>query len=335
MVKHISWTDIESFHNVRKTTAKYPHVLRDKSTVTYRAKVKLHGTNAGIVIEANGTVTALSRSSVITSESDNAGFARWVADKASEWKKFAPKSGIIVIFGEWCGPGIQKGVAVNQLTEKIFAMFGARFMSAEGVDEHFVDDPYTLNVFSSKGCYVIPWFNSGEEFKVDWNAASEDLEPVLARITAHVEHVEECDPWICAKFGIRGIGEGLVFYPVDDDHKGYETFGNLCFKAKGERHRVVAKTKSVQVDPAKFQSLRDFAEAVCTAARLEQGVRAVSDGELKFDTKSIGPFLAWISRDVIKETQDEMTASGLEEKAAVRACCDRARNWYVAEMKKL
>lgn len=337
---HVNWTEIESFYNVRKTVAHYPHLLQGQSTVTYRAKVKLHGTNAGVVISPSGEVTAISRTAVITPSSDNAGFAKWVEARKAEFATFASDKATVVIFGEWCGPGIQKGVAVTQLKERIFAVFALRLVepSAELAPlEDLIAEPLALEGIARvvPGAYVIPWFNSGEEFKVDWNETADALQPTLDRINAHVSHVEECDPWMASQFGIRGTGEGLVFYPIDAQHLGYENFSNLCFKAKGEKHKVVAKTKPAQADPTVAAGLADFAEMVVTPARLEQGCRAVNGGELQFDPKNIGAFLAWINQDVIKETTAELEASGLEQKAAVKACSDRARAWYVAEMKKL
>lgn len=336
MVRHIAWAEIENFHTLRKTLLHYPHLLKGGNVVKYRAKVKLHGTNAGVMIESDRTVTAISRSSIITPQSDNAGFARWVDEHKEVWATFAPAKGTCVVFGEWCGPSIQKGVAVNQIPEKVFALFGARVVGDEELEFDFFDQPWALRGFSNHvpKCHVIPWFNGGEEFEVDWSASSVGLEPVLDRINQRVAQVEECDPWVAENFDIKGTGEGLVFYPISDGHRGYESFKNLCFKAKGEKHKVVARTKPAQADPTVAAGLADFASMVITPARFEQGVRAVADGELRYDPKLIGAFLAWISKDVIKETQAELQAAGLEEKAAVRACSDRARDMYVFEMKK-
>ncbi len=335
MAHHIAWTEIESFYNVRRTLAQFPELLKGRSTVTYRAKVKLHGTNAGILVDSLKNVTAISRTAVLTPTSDNAGFAKWVASHAHELEKFAPKAGTLVIVGEWCGPGIQRGVAVNQLKERAFVVFAARIVECDEPD--FITEPQALAGFTVKvpGMYVLPWFNSGEEFKSDWNESAEALQPVLDRINAHVLSVEELDPWMASQFGIKGVGEGLVFYPVSAEHLGYENFSNLCFKAKGEKHQVVAKTKPAQADPTVVAGLAAFAELVVTPTRLEQGVRAVNGGELVFDSKNIGAFLGWISKDILKETTAELEASGLDQKAAIQACSNRARTWYFAEMKKL
>lgn len=337
MPSHVKWTEIESFHNVRRALSKYPHLAGRSTKVTYKAKAKLHGTNAGVRVDPDGTITAFSRTSVITPESDNAGFAGWLAGRTTAfddaWRTDLPT----VVYGEWCGPGIQKGVAVNQLIHRVFAVFGARYLDPVAADAtlDFIYEPRELvSRAGFTGFHVIPWFNDGELFTIDWSAPVEELQPVLDRINAHVLAVEACDPWVKATFGIEGTGEGLVFYPVDDDHQGYEGFKNLCFKAKGDKHQVVAHTKPAQADPTVVAGLSAFAELVVTPARLEQAVRAVNGGELVFDQKNIGAFLAWLNRDIAKETAAELEASGLDQKAAIKACNSRATSWYVAEMKR-
>lgn len=331
-MEHIAWPDIESFYNVRRSVAKYPH-LTEGFSGKYRAKVKLHGTNAGVQISSDGQVVAMSRTSLITMQNDNAGFARWVFERAAAFAEFSAKDGrTVCVYGEWCGPGIQKGVAVNKIPQKILAVF-AMYVAGNNLHEEFIDEPVALNLLERiPGVHVIPWFNAGETFSFNLHDVAETLQPELDKINQHVVAIEACDPWVKAKFGVEGTGEGLVFYP---DHASHKSFGDLAFKAKGEKHQVVAHTKPVQADPTVVAGLESFADMVVTPARLEQGARFVNDGELTFDPKKIGAFLEWINKDVIKETQNEMAAAGLVEKDAVKACATKARVWYLAELRKL
>lgn len=350
MVQHVKWASIDNFHNLRKGLTLVPELSNYlASPVTYRAKVKLHGTCAGIQFNPDGTITATSRDSVLTPTKDNAGFARWVEEREHAFRDNVPlDDATLVLFGEWCGPKIQKGVAINQVEKKVFAVFAARRITAEGSD--FIDEPEVLTtlVQGVPGCYVLPWYNDGELFTVDWAETSEALQPVLDRINAHVLSVEECDPWVFSQFGIRGVGEGLVFYPLpkgsmirrfvegESEHGSYERFSNLCFKAKGEKHQVVAHTKPAQADASKAEGVTAFAQMVLPPARLEQGAMAVGDGvTLAFDLKKTGAFLAWISTDVTKECQAELTASGLNPKEAMAAVTAYARQWYLGGTKKL
>jgi hypothetical protein len=98
---------------------------------------KIDGTNAAVVIEdallldgphkacmpanaiakvGNLNIYAQSRTRFITPENDNAGFARWVVEKAEQLVDLGPGRH----FGEWFGSGIQRTYG---LQEKRFALF--------------------------------------------------------------------------------------------------------------------------------------------------------------------------------------------------------------------
>ena len=79
---------------------------------------KLDGTNAQIVIDAEGNIRAGSRNRWITPDSDNYGFARWVHDRQDELRKLGEGQH----FGEWWGNGIQRGYG---LKEKRFSLFNS------------------------------------------------------------------------------------------------------------------------------------------------------------------------------------------------------------------
>lgn len=348
MTKHLAWTDIENFHSLRKSLQKYPH-LAGEGALTYVSKVKLHGTNAGIRIDPDGTVTAFSRSNVITPASDNLGFARWVNENVDEWRKLASQSLVPqVIWGEWCGPGIMKGVAVNKLPHKVFAVFAMTDIVTGDVGEVAESIwwlPTDLEIQLSKlkmyhhDLYVVPVV--GYPMVIDPLAPAEVLEPVLQKINQLVADVEKCDPFAKKVFGVEGIGEGVVCYPLPREsynvgtaNSSYQFFKNLVFKAKGEAHQVVAKTRAVQAEPTKVEGLAEFVSLVLTTPRLEQGARALAGGELTFDMKNIGQFLAWISRDVDKETSAELEASGLDRKRVLREVQSVARLWYLEQSRK-
>jgi hypothetical protein len=335
MTHHFSWTDIENFHTVRKAIKQYPQLLNGLTMIRYKAKVKLHGTNAAIQITSEGKVAAQSRTSIITSQSDNAGFAKWVEEREKYVKGLAPGNGSVIIYGEWCGPGVMKGVAVNQIPERILAIFALREIHDDVDVVYYEPDIIRKRLPELPGSYIIDWYNNGEKFEVDWTLSADNLESVLNIINARVESVEACDPWIEKLFGVKGVGEGLVFYPVTSTQEcAYKFFSDMCFKAKGEKHKTVAKTKPAQADPTVAANVKAFAEMVVTPARLEQGARLVAGGELTFDTKNIGAFLKWLVNDVHKETSAELAASGLDEKYVNKTCSELARNWYLEQFKK-
>ena len=65
---------------------------------------------------------AQSRKRCLDDGSDNAGFAAWVRKDATTRFFAAQREGLIV-YGEWAGPGVQKGDAVGELKQRIFCIF--------------------------------------------------------------------------------------------------------------------------------------------------------------------------------------------------------------------
>jgi RNA ligase len=331
----ISWTEIEGFHNIRKLTLSKPETYGENSKVLYKAKVKLHGTNAAIRHEHNGKIVCQSRSKDLTAEEDNAGFAKWVLSNEDAFKA-AIKPGYIV-FGEWCGSGIQNGVAVSSLPKKYFAVFAVRLLDANNnkTDKLIIEPDEIgeiMNISQIPNIYILPWFENGKEYLVDWTSLGENLAPIVSKINEDVLSIEECDPWVREIFNVSGMGEGLVFYPMS--HLGYENFSFLCFKAKGEKHKNIKSSKPAQIDPASAASISQFADLVLTSARLEQGVTSVA-GSLSFDLKLTGKFIDWVISDVEKETQDELTASNLKFNDVKKMIKSRASKWYISKAKEL
>lgn len=327
----MAWPEITAFHNIRKFTANsaHPEVLNEQSVVNYRPKVKLHGTNAAVQVHTDGTIVCQSRESIITPQSDNAGFARWVESNKEPWMEAAG----YILYGEWCGPGIQKNVAISQIPRKIFAVFAARPIHNPNF---LVIEPEELSllVYGITDVYVLPWYNEG--IKVDWAQSSEELTKNVDTINQWVMAVEANDPWVEEKFGVKGTGEGLVFYPTSFEHLGFTNYSNLVFKAKGEKHKNIADAKPAQVDASTAASVDAFVAMVLTEARLEQGATKVSpDGALTYDMKNTGKFVTWVSADVEKETQDELAASNLTFKQVQKSIGDKARAWYLAKAKAL
>lgn len=94
----------------------WPKIKRDNPfSVTITEKID--GTNACVIIEDGEVVGVQSRTRLITPESDNYGFARWVETHKEELKSL----GDGYHFGEWAGPGIQKNH--HNLDEKTFFLF--------------------------------------------------------------------------------------------------------------------------------------------------------------------------------------------------------------------
>lgn len=345
------WPEIEGFHNIRKFLRIDPtewwrakEQMHGTSIVEYKCKTKIHGTNAAIQVHEDGTLVCQSRTTILTPEADNAGFARWVESNKEAW-------GIAngwIIYGEWCGPGIQKGVAVAQIPKKVFAVFAARSMiepvggqngkTGVGTDIMLIE-PETLQslVRGIPDTYVIPWYARARvdcNIPIDWKQTDEELTKHTNLINDWVMDVEANDPWVEATFGIKGTGEGLVFYPVSEPHLGYENFQYLCFKAKGEAHKNIATAKPAQVNAESVASIDAFVEMVLTSARLEQGARTIALTQGSYDQKQTGKFVAWCLADVEKECQDELEASMLTFKQVQKPLSEKARAWYLEKARR-
>lgn len=78
---------------------------------------KIDGTNAAVGITEDGEVYAQSRTRIITPDSDNFGFARWVELHAED---LLDTLGPGLHFGEWWGQGIQRNYGLDH---KRFSLF--------------------------------------------------------------------------------------------------------------------------------------------------------------------------------------------------------------------
>lgn len=93
----------------------FPKIPRLKRSIVITEKID--GTNAQIVVDADGRCHAGSRNRWITPEEDNYGFAQWVRDNEVE---LSATLGEGTHYGEWWGQGIQRRYG---LTEKRFSLF--------------------------------------------------------------------------------------------------------------------------------------------------------------------------------------------------------------------
>lgn len=331
-IKHIAWPSINGFSTLRKffmlldLSQEFKDLVAEP--IQYKAKVKLHGTNAGIQIHEDGTIIAQSRETLLVNGADNDGFAKWVETKKEELQSLRG----YCVFGEWCGKGIQSGVAASEIPTKFFAVFGILEL---GTGKFFAE-PRKLQGLCEKipSFHILPWASwstrrSDISIEINWQNTAEALEETTAKINKEIEAIEACDPWVEATFGVKGTGEGLVFYPmVALEKEDYKLFENLCFKAKGEKHRVVKSSGAATVNPETAANAQEFVKLVLTEARLNQGAATTSP---EFDKKKTGVFVTWILGDVQKETQAELSASGLEWKDVQKPLTEYARKWYLSK----
>lgn len=361
-IEFIAWKDITLFHNVVKNVKSARDWYAQASTSTtegseeliepallktiekpviYKGKVKLHGSNAGVALCGN-QIRAQSRTQFI----DKSGFGRIVFEKnEAYWRSLVVPGGPqrFTVFGEYCGLGVQKGVALAKLKGVLFAVF------AIDINSHLIVEPADIEAFLTKGgtvalpsdVHVLPWYPG--EFLIDLSKDTADhlagVQKVLDSIDTEVQKIDTKDPWVAELFNVDGPGEGLVLYPVSllESHEAvpeYKTltrtlFGHLAFKAKGEKHRVVEAKKSVSIDPEKAANAEAFAKLMCPRPRLEQGASTVGGYEMRF----MKDFLAWMAKDVQKEGQHELDASGLQWSDVTGPISKLSSAWYALEVK--
>ena len=149
-MKHISMGKIRDFKTLRINIAKssnqflgveenedgtkIPIFDNNQPLVHFKGTVKIHGTNSGIILDGE-TIYAQSRKHVLTPEGkDNAGFSAWVKLNEPVFKELFEQikqhetiedDEIITIYGEWSGSGIQKSMAINQIS-KFLAIFAVK-----------------------------------------------------------------------------------------------------------------------------------------------------------------------------------------------------------------
>jgi hypothetical protein len=121
------------------------------------------------------------------------------------------------VFGEWCGPGVEKGMAISQAASKLFAVFAVRDGERVVYEPDALQEP-CCREGAPEDLHVLPW--EGDEIAIDYG--SPRARGVAAALNERVDAVEREDPWVKRTFGISGLGEGLVFYPVavDDAARG-------------------------------------------------------------------------------------------------------------------
>jgi len=327
----IAWPSIELLHHVRAGVRSLAEIQGSAPPrVEYRAKIKLDGSNGGVQIHPSGSVLAQSRSQILDVGQDNMGFGAWVDDNRLYFSALK-RDELCVVFGEWCGQGIQKRAAISQIGRKVFVVFALQIGNGVSTPAKIEVEPAKLRALLPEhpDVFVLPWTEA--RFTLDFGN-DEQARAESERVSAEVDAIEATDPWVAANFGVQGLGEGMVLYPhlngvaVTDRQR----LSELMFKAKGEKHQVVRQKKAAQLEPEVARSIDDFAELVVAEARLEQGLVEACHGSPEM--KQIGAFLKWIAQDVQKECGPELAAAGLSWEQVNRGISNRARTWFLKRL---
>jgi hypothetical protein len=300
------WRSINKFSDA--------YILANKfgvKDVTYRGKIKLHGTNAAIQFE-DGIMYGQKRSDFVTIGNDNAGFAQFVSQL-----ELKDPDNKIIMYGEWAGPGVQKTDAVSKIPQKSFFVFSIEYIeSGKMVFEPELIEAYVSEAFGQnyedQNIYVLPWHTGA--ISLDFQRQGE-CQRFIDTIMKEVDEViAENDPFIKYRFGVEGPGEGLVMYATSgkfisrDDVSDCDLLSYM-FKAKTENHSVQKEKNRNHVAPEKPDGIEDFIEMFFTEARFEQMLNQIGGTAERSLT---GQFMKAVMSDVYKESEQEILISDFE-----------------------
>lgn len=344
-INHIKYPSTGQFRDAIKqiqSSASYHGV--PNPVVKFKGTVKLHGTNAAIVIKQDGTWHCQSRERVIAPESDNAGFAAWVYANRSYWDGIAvaakelfalgaDPSETLQIYGEWCGQGVQSGVGVAKL-QKMFVIFAIR-LSQDAESTSWLDTKATQSmIFNGKPLERLFFIEDFPTFSVDIDFNTPTMvQNTLVSITEAVEKDCPVARYFLPDSTDELVGEGVVWSAdissgLNVPQELFNTLTGVRFKVKGEKHSV-SKVKTIApVDEEKVKSVVDFVEYACTENRLKQGLDYLKEMQLPLERSSTGDFIKWVMKDILKEELGTMQASGIEPKDINGAVAKRAQQFF-------
>ena len=295
-----------------------PNAVKPK--ITFNGTVKLHGSNGAVCFSNKNEIWIQSRNRILSIDSDNNGFWQFCYDREEIFKYLISQiqhfyfndsnPGIISIFGEYCGQGINNGCAIHQLSKR-FIIFAVKITPIEG-DAYYLDSKDLRNLDNQ--IYNINDFKT-YKVNVDFNYP----ELVQNKFVELVNEVEKECP-VSKSFNVSGIGEGIVWTAR------YEGVRHI-FKTKGEKHSVSKVKKIVSIDVEKVNSIKEFVEYSVTENRLNQGIVEVFGNE-EPTIQKMGDFLRWIMKDISEEEADILGENGLILKDVGRSVSNKARPWF-------
>lgn len=194
---------------------------------------------------------------------------------------------------------LTKGAAICNLPNKEFFVIELYILDQES---NFIVGP--LQAVKFKTHARVKFISDYQLFSVvgdfTTNLGCEIFKDSIAKLTNDVE--EMCP--VSNEFGIKGVGEGIVWTSICGKHR---------FKAKGSKHSTVDKKPAPPKDLNLEFRKEELFNSVVTQARLEQAISEVNQGE--FTTKVLGELIKWVVNDVIKEDLDVIEEFGFDAKS--------------------
>lgn len=331
-MKHYSFPKIRQYHQViRHLKLHHQYVGKDEDgepifdsniklpVVEFIGYEKHHGTNASIVFSHDGSFYCQSRENIVTEERDNAGFAHWVHKEGYKIfdqikHHFDGWDGYVVLYGEFAGGSIQKGVALNQLP-KMFIVFGMKKVCIIDPDNNeWVDSSYVKD-------HSISVYNATESPSYTIQVDLERPDKAIEQMNSWVDEIDKESPF-AKNLGVSGVGEGLVFRV-----KNQYSF-DRAFKVKGSSHSKSKIKKLPTVDVQKMDSIQQAVETHCNEDRMEQIYDKIVLSEADKVPQNIGNFIRLLIEDCWEEEGDSVRASDITRKEFSAAASKKAAKWF-------
>ena len=350
MSEHSKFTNIGQFRQVVqnvKRTASFKGLDKNGEpiyaetytlpTINFYGTVKLHGTCSGVSMDHKGEMLVLSRKNIIDINHDNAGFAAFVKknenaikDLFKPFKNCLQHNEKVVIYGEWCGKGIQKGVTINQL-EKMWVIFAVKIVPFKNDDQDNDSSYYVAcNGIRSKEDRIFN-IEDFQTFSLDIDFNRPDI--ANNKMIELVNQVEQCCP-VGKYFGVEGVGEGIVWSSWENGRRVH------IFKTKGEKHAKSSGSRVKTLKPVNEefeQKKRDFVNNyACQEFRLDQIYNETFDllNGGQGDIRKTGDYIRNVMKDVIKEESDMLVQMGLCSKDVTKLIASVAREYMLDRLDK-
>lgn len=326
MREHIPYPKIHQLRNCIKDANGYMSFFNIQDKVyEFTGTVKLHGTNASVVMDKDGDMWCQSRKRILSEgKGDNLGFYKFFNDHEDAFidilatlkASLGKKNDSIIIYGEWCGEGIQKGVAINQLP-RMFVIFDVAYKNGETVT--FLKPEMFEDLSSPKDNIHNIYDFDTYSIPIDF-ADPSSVQNALANITDKVE--AECP--VGKYFDVSGIGEGVVW-------KGWIDERPFTFKVKGKEHSVTKVKTLAKIDTEAFSKISEFVDYAVTMPRICSAVHEIHPYD-DYSSKYTGDIIRWILNDIREEESDtinELTKSvSIEERDIFKAIGKDVANRY-------
>lgn len=293
----------------------------------YRGSVKIHGTNAAIVQTPTG-IHGQSRENMIHAERDHFDFQANMDKHMGEVELMfsmtrailgidPDKECSIALMGEWAGGRVQTKASLA-----VLPMFFT--IAAVNVDGVWYDMRQFKDLHSEEARIFNTEMFETHHVTIDF-ARFDLIQTQLAEITMGVE--KDCP--VARYFGIKGIGEGLVWNCVDDPDP------RLWLKVKGQEHSNTNVKVLNTVDTEDVAKHYNFVDAVTQLPRMEQGIHVmIHEKHLEVNEKNMSEFIRWVYADIVREEEILMQQQGIDPKKIGRPVSEICKKWYLQKLRE-